>query len=161
MARTNRQELIFSHERKIGLRAARMTEKYLHAVIRQKLHIHNKGFPEEPILEATDVKHKMGEYRLLGLNLQGSKTAFILNFGFTGVREATTVYFNAPRYNIGKTQRKRHQWSLPAFNLFDDIYYKSGAVDYLVTELTKTRTEALQLQIDGMVLKFNSQNNGE
>jgi len=160
MANAN-QKLIYSHERKIGLRAARMTEKYLQAVIRQKLHIHNQGFPEDPILEAVNVKHKMGEYRLLGLNLQGSKTAFILNFGFTGIREATTVYFKAPRYKVGKTQRKRHQWNLPAFGIFDDIYYKSGAVDYLVTELTRTRTEDIQLQIDGLVLKFNSQNNGQ
>ncbi len=161
MAKTQQQALIYQHEKLIGLRAARMTEQYLHAVIRQRLHIHNKGLPEEPILEATDVKAKMGDYRLLGLNLMSSKTAFILNFGFTGVREATTVYFNASRYKVGKTQRKRHQWSLPAFNIFEDIYYKSGAVDYLVTELTKTRTEALQLQIDGLVLKFNSQNNGQ
>lgn len=161
MARTSRQTLIYEHERKIGLRAARMTEKYLHALIRQRLHIHNKGFPEEPIMEATNIKHKMGEYRLLGLNLQSSTTAYILNFGFTGIREATTVYYQAPRYKIGKTQRKRHQWSLPAFNIFEDIYFKSGAIDFLVTELTRTRTEALQLQIDGMVLKFNSQNNGQ
>lgn len=158
MAKTANQNLIYNFEKKIGKQAAAMVERHLHAIMRQYLHIHNDR--PDSVLKSTKVKPAMGEYKLLGLNLQGSKTAFILNFGFTGVREATTVYFSAPRYKVGKTQRKRHPWHLPAFDIFTGIYQDSGALDFLVAELTRTRTENLQIAIDGMVLRFNSRNNG-
>ncbi|MCT8340481.1 hypothetical protein MG296_10485 [Flavobacteriaceae bacterium TK19130] len=160
MARTAAQDKIFKQERLVGLRAARMVESYLHAVLKQKLDIHNQGMPEEPIMEATDVKRKMGEYRLLGLNLRSSKTGFILHHGFVGIREATTVYFSASRYNVEKTQRARHRFTMQPFNLFNDIYEKSGAVDYLVAELSKTRTKAVEIKLQNLAIQFNSEDNG-
>ena len=152
---------IKKQERAIGRKAAKMAEVYLLQVLKQKLHIRNEGFPEGTILEDTRVKPKIGDYRLLGLNLTSSKTGFILNYGFTGVREATTVYFTASRYKKSKTQRKRHHFNLPAKNIFEDIYTKSGAVDYLISELAKTRTQGAQIRLDNLILKINSDTDGK
>jgi len=162
MARTSEQDAIFKEERVIGRKAAKRAEDYLLQVIRAKLNIHNEGNPEDPILKSTKIKYKMGDYRLLGLNLTSSKTGFILNYGFTGVREATTVYLEAARYQKDKTQRKRHNFNLPAQNFFtDDVYGKSGAIDFLIAELSRTRTEATQLRLNDMVLKINSLPDGK
>ena len=156
MARSPEQDKIFKEERKIGRKAAKMAESYLMQVLNQKLNIRNEGFPEGPIMDDTRVKHKMGDYRLLGLNLTSSKTGFILNYGFVGVREATTVYLEHSRYQKTKTQRKRHNFNLPAKNIFENIYNESGAVDFLFSELSRTRTEGPQIRLDELVLKINS-----
>lgn len=113
MARSPEQDKIFKEERRIGLQAARKAERYLLAVIKQKLHIRNQGGEEGPILKVTKVRRKMGDYRLLGLDLTSSKVGFILNYGFVGVREATTVYLDDPRFHLKSTQRKRHRTNLP------------------------------------------------
>ena len=145
---------IKSIERKAGRKAAKMAEQYLLNVIKGKLNIRNEGFPEGPIMEDTTVKAVMGDFRLKGLNLQSSKAAFILNYGFTGVREATTVYYKASRYNISKTQRKAHNFHLPPQDIFADFYLKSGSIDFLVGELSKTRTGQLQHWLDHLAVKF-------
>ena len=160
MSRTAEQEQIFKQERTAGKKAAKMAQDYLLAVIKQRVHIRNIGNPDPPILKATKVKPAMGDYRLLGLNLSSSKTAFILNYGFTGIREATAVYFNDGRYNIGKTQRERHAVDMKERDFFSNIYDNSGAVDFLIAQLSQTRTAAYQLKLDGMVRTFNSQSNG-
>lgn len=160
MSRTPEQDVIFKEERRIGKKAAKMAENYLLQVLKQKLIIKNEGFPEGPILEDTTVKHKMGEFRLLGLNLSSSKTGFILNYGFVGIREATSVFLQASRYKKARTQRKRHSFNLPGKHFFeDDIYGKSGAIDLLLSELSKTRTAGAQIKLDGLVLKLNAQEN--
>lgn len=156
MKRTPEQEQIYREERRIGKEAAKMASRHLQQILKQKLNIHNIGFPEEPILEATDVKVAMGDYRFLGLNLMSSKTGFILHHGFVGVREATTVYLKASRYNKNKTQRKRHEFSLPAQKIFENFYFTSGAVDYLIQELTRTRQKALQYDVNNLAIKFSN-----
>lgn len=133
-----------------------MAQDYLLQLIRQKLH--TGSTPDDkiiPLLKATKVKSVMGEHRLLGLNLQSSKPGFILHYGFTGVREATKVFLRHSRYQKSSTQRKAHPFHLPEKNIFSEIYTRSGAVDFLIAELSQTRTEALQLSLDGLVLKLN------
>lgn len=152
------EAIIFNREKKAGKKAAKMTQQFLHAVIRQKVTIRNVGIPDQPILKATKIRSKMGEYRLLGLNLTSSKTAFILNFGFTGVREATAVYYQASRFNVDKSQRERHPVKLPERDFFSLIYEFSGAIDYLVAELSQTRKAAIQIKLNKLIITFNNQN---
>ena len=149
---------IKSQELQIGKKAAKMAQNYVLAVIRQKIHVRGIGGEKmKPILKATKVKHKMGQYKLLGLNLTTSKVGLILHHGFTGVRNATTVYYHASRFQKESASRGRSQVKMLPKNLFDDIYRKSGALDYLVAELSKTRTEALQIKLDTYVMKINQQ----
>lgn len=159
MGRTANQDKILKQERLAGKRAAKIAQAYLLQQLKQKLHIRNQGGDEGPLLEVTKVKAKIGKYRLLGLNLTSSKVGFVLNYGFVGVREATGVYLNAPRYNIGKTQRERHQVNLPERNILEEIYFNSGAADYLLDQLRNTRTEAIKFQVEGLVLQFNALRN--
>jgi hypothetical protein len=143
-------------ERVIGRKAAKMAQNYVHAVIRQKIHVRGKGSGKmKPILEATKVKSKMGDYRLMGLNFTTSKVGFILNYGFMGVRNATTVYYDAAKYIQSSASRSRSSVHLRPRDLFENIYVKSGALDYLVSALSETRTEALQVKMNNLVLKFN------
>ena len=152
-------ESIKAEERLIGLRAAKMVEAYMLAGIKQKLH---KGISvgAESLEDGSRVKHKMGDYRLLGLNITAPIHGFILHYGFVGVREATAVYLTAPRYIKTKTQRKSHQFNMPAKNIFEEIYNKSGVIPYLVEELATTRIAAVEIKINDMVLKFNRENDG-
>lgn len=154
------EEQIKSQERKVGRAAAKMAEAYLLQVIKGRLNIKNQGLPDGPILEETKVKMKMGQHRLLGLNLQSNKAGFILNYGFTGVRQATSVYYKASRYKISRSQRKSHQFNLPAHEIFEDFFEKSGAIDYLFSELSKTRGESFQLKLNRLTQTFNAKNNG-
>lgn len=162
MSKSQYQERIFQRERAIGQRAAKMTQGYLLQVIKQNLETRGLGGEKMlPLLKATKVKSMMGEYRLLGLNLNSSKVGFVLHYGFTGVREATKVYYNHSRFHIDSSQRKSHPFHLPEFAIFEDAYRRSGAVDYLIEELSKTRTEAIQFDLDAMVLTLNKISDGE
>ncbi|SDS11578.1 hypothetical protein SAMN04487764_1491 [Gillisia sp. Hel1_33_143] len=148
---------IKSKEKQIGRTAAKMAQAYLHSVLEQKLNLRGKGTNgKKPLLKSTRIKEKMGDYKLLGLNLQSTKTGYILNYGFTGQRSATSVYLKADRYEKTRTQRKRHSFNLPAREIFSDIYIKSGAVDYLTTELSKTRGQSVEVLLEQMIIKFNS-----
>jgi hypothetical protein len=151
------QKKIKSRERAIGKKAAKMAQDYVHSILRQKLHIRNKGgegFP--PIIEATKVKPKMGQHRLLGLNFTSSKVGFMLHFGFTGVREAGPVYLKAARYQQSQTVRQPHRANLKGQHFFEDIYSKSGALDYMINALGDTRTDAVMAKISGLLLKLNT-----
>jgi ribosomal protein L24E len=97
----------------------------------------------------------------LGLNLTSNKAGFIQHYGFMGVREATKVFLTHSRYNKSSTQRKRHPFKLKETGIFDNIYQESGAIDYLVNELSKTRTEALQVKLNELVLTLNKQTDGQ
>lgn len=152
---------IKKQERAIGRKAAKMVQQHVHQVIRQKLHVRGLGDEDmKPILEATKIKSKMGDYRLLGLNLSSNKAGFIQHYGFVGVREATKVYLTDSRYNKSSTQRKSHNFRLPEKKIFENIYQDSGAIDYLVAELSKTRTEALQIKLNDLILTLNTQLDG-
>ena len=150
---------IIAQETIIGQRAAKKVQTYLDSVISQKL---KKGTSKgaESLEKGTKVKFRMGEHRLLGLNLSGPVHGYILNYGFVGVREATSVYFSAPRYNLTKTQRSRHPFNLPAKEIFEEIYNKSGVIPFLVEELGKTRIAAVEIRINDMVLQFNKDQDG-
>lgn len=149
---------IKSQELQIGKKAAKMAQNYVLAVIRQKIHVRGIGGEKmKPILKATKVKAKMGDYRLLGLNFTSSKVGFILHYGFVGVRSATTVYYDAARYQKSSASRTRAQVKMPAKDFFENIYVKSGALDYLISALSETRTEALQIKLNNLVIKINQE----
>ena len=149
---------IRSTELQIGKKAAKMAQNYVLAIIRQKIHVRGIGGEKmKPILKATKVKAKMGDYRLLGLNFTSSKVGFILHYGFTGVRSATTVYYDAARYQKSSSSRTRAQVKMPAKDFFENIYVKSGALDYLISALSETRTEALQIKLNNLVIKINQE----
>lgn len=154
-------ENIKSREEAIGKKAAKMAQNYVHQVLRQNLNIRNKGGEKmKPILQATKVEKKMGDHRLLGLNFTSSKVGFILHYGFVGARIATTVYYNASRYKVDSATRARQDVNMPGKHLFEDIYTKSGALDYLFRELSQTRGDAFQIRLNNMIVKFNSEADG-
>ena len=157
------QKKIKLQERRFGRKAAEMAQDYVHTVIRQKVQIRGKGGKKEkPLLYSTRVNAKMGDYRLMGLNLTSSRIGFILHEGFIGVREATKVHFSNDRFKKSYTQRKRHHVNLPMEDFFSDMYKESGALDFLIEMLSETRTEAFQLKLNGMIYEFNKQSeNGE
>jgi len=149
---------IKSQELQIGKKAAKMAQNYVLAIIRQKIHVRGIGGEKmKPILKATKVKAKMGDYRLLGLNFTSNKVGFILHFGYVGVRNATTVYYDAARYQKSSSSRKRTTVTMPAKDIFPNIYVKSGALDYLVSELSETRTEAFKIKLENIVIKINKE----
>ena len=148
---------IKSKERAIGKQAAKMAEAYIHQVLRQKLNIHNQGDSKNlPILDATRVKAKMGQHRLLGLNFTSSKVGFMLHYGFNGVREGGAVYLHAARYQQGQTVKKPHHAQLKSYHLFEDIYTRSGALSYMIAALGDTRTDDVIAKLSGLLLKLNT-----
>lgn len=106
-------------------------------------------------MKATKVRSIMGDYRLQGLNLNSSKIGFILHYGFVGIKDATTVFNQASK---GAHKRKAHSVNMPERLLFEDIYAESGAIDYLVNELSKTRTDIIKVDMQRLVLQINKQN---
>ena len=163
MARSNEQQKIYNKERYIGRKAAKMAQDYVLQLLKQKMHIRNQGDPEhniKPLLDATKVKAKMGDYRLLGLNFTSSKIGFIQHYGFVGTRGASTVILEAQRYHKNATQRKASQINLPSQNFYDKIYQKSGALDYLVKALADTRLDAIKATVNSLVVQLNTQDNG-
>ncbi|MBT0607660.1 hypothetical protein [Aequorivita echinoideorum] len=154
------EKSIREQERRIGLKASRKVEAYLRTVIDQKLK-RGKTTEEKSLHDTAKVKHKMGEYRLLGLNLSSPVHGYIQNYGFVGVREATSVYYKASRYNISRSQRKAHPFNLPERKIFEEIYDKSGVIPFLVEQLANTRTQAVEIVINDMILQFNREQNGK
>lgn len=163
MARNPEQQKIYNKERYIGRKAAKMAQDYVLQLLKQQLHIRNQGDPKKnikPILEATKVRAKMGNYRLLGLNFTSSKIGFILHYGHVGTRGASTVILEAQRYHKNATQRKATQVDLPAKEFYNNIYAKSGALDYLVKALAETRIDAIKATVNSLVVQLNTQENG-
>lgn len=157
---TTEQTQIFNKERNAGRKSAKMVETYILALMRQRLTIHNKGGEEfNALLKSTTVRAKMGEYRLLGLNFKTTKAGYVNHFGFHGVRAATTVLLSASRYNKTATKRKSHKVNLPAKNYFNDMYTKSGALDYMMKVLGETRTAALEIKISQLTYSLNKEDN--
>lgn len=149
---------IFNQEKAIGKRAAQMAQNYAHQVLKQKLTIHNRGSKGViPILQATKIKEKMGKHRLLGLNFTSSKVGFMLHYGFAGVREGANVHLKASRYQASGAVRAPHQAKLKSYHLFEDLYKKSGALDYLIDSLGATRTEAIMAKMQNLMLQLNTQ----
>lgn len=150
-------------ERRIGRQAAKMAQQYVLGLIRERLNtgesIHSKKI--KPLLKATKVKAKMGQYRLLGLNFTSNRAGFIQHYGFSGVRAATTVMLRASRYNKTATQREASHVDLPAQDFFKEIYTKSGALDYLLQNLQETRTEAVMEKLQGLVSNLNKKEHGQ
>jgi len=148
---------IKSKERAIGKQAAKMAETYIHQVLKQKLDIRNQGDAKnKPLLDATKVKAKMGTHRLLGLNFTSSKVGFMLHYGFTGVREGGEVYLKAARYQQNATVKKPHQATLKSYRIFDDIYTRSGALNYMISALGHTRTDDVIAKLSGLLLQLNT-----
>lgn len=158
MARNAEQQKIHRAERLAGRKAAKMTEEYILSLMRQRLNIgDHEGEERSDLMKKTKVRAKMGQYRLLGLNFTSNKVGFINHFGFTGIRSATTVLLRAARYNQTATKRKSHSFHLPAQDYLDNIYEKSGAIDFLLKALAETRTNAVKHAINGIVYSLNLQ----
>lgn len=139
-----------------------MAKNHVHQILRQKLNIRNQGDDEnKPILEATKVQAKMGKHRLLGLNFKTSQVGFILDRGFVGVRDGSTILLQASRYNKSSTTRKSHDVNMPAKDLFVDIYKQSGALEFLLKTLRQTRTDFIKVQLSDLVLELNKEGNGK
>lgn len=149
-------------EQRIGRKAAKVVESYVKSKIRQKLTIRNKGGVDAndkeilPILEATKVKAKTGTHRLLGLNLTSNHYAFKNHFGFVGQRTEHLVELSNKTVFI----RHSHPFKLKSTAIFDDIYFKSGALKILADGLSETRTSAVSAHIKGVVIELNKQDNG-
>jgi len=155
---------LYSKERYIGRKAAKLAEDYVLRQIKLELTIRNKGdaFKKiKPLMEATKVRAKMGDYRLLGLNFTSSKIGFIQHFGFTGVRDGGTILLKASRYNQSATQRESHDVTLKSKSMFNNIYIQSGAADYLLQELGQIRTEDIKIKLTNLVLQLNTKDGKE
>ena len=149
---------LYNKERNIGRKAASMAEEYVKRQIRMELTIRNKGDALQkikPLMEATKVRAKMGEYRLLGLNFTSSKVGFIQHFGFSGVRDGSTILLRAQRYNESATKRDSHKFKLKSKSFFNNIYVQSGAADYLLQELSKIRAEDVKIKVTNLILELN------
>ena len=152
---------IYNKEKAVGQKAAKMAEDYVLRQIKMELTIRNKGDAMrkiKPLMEATKVRAKMGKNRLLGLNFASSKIGYIHQFGFNGVREGSTILLSASRYNQNSTQRQSHDFKIERTGMFNSIYDKSGAAEYLINELAQIRTEAVKVKIQGLLLEINSEN---
>ena len=149
-------QIILNKERELGKAAAAKAKAYLVATIKQKLTIRGVGMPDEPILEGVDIKSIIGDYRLLGLNLQAPRHAFIQHYGFTGIRNATKVFYEASRYKAQSAQRSSTTVKLAATNLFEEMYERSGALDFLLDGLAETRTQDVINKIERLALRFNN-----
>lgn len=161
MARNAEQQKIFNKERYIGRKAAKMAQDYVLQLLKQKLHIRNQGDPKndiKPILEATKVKAKMGDYRLLGLDFSSSKVGFIQHFGFKGIRQGGQIYLEAARYHKKGTERDAHSLDIQSKEFFNEIYEKSGAIDYLINALGETRIEGEIIKIRQLLSKLQIDN---
>ena len=112
-------------------------------------------------MEATKVRAKMGEYRLQGLNFTSSKIGFIQHYGFSGVRDGSTILLAASRYNESATQRDSHNVDLKGKELFNNIYVQSGAAKYLLDELSQLRAEDVKIKLSSLVLELNRPNGKE
>jgi len=148
---------IFLKEKALGEQAAKMTQNYLQAIMQQRMSVQGNGKPKDNPLKATKVIAKMGDYRLLGLNFKTNKVAMIQNYGFTGVRQGGEVYYKNARYNINRSSRNAASVNLPALQLFDDFYQKSGAAAFLLNGLKETRSQALINSLSNRILKLNQE----
>lgn len=161
MALTPEEKKIRSKEAKIGREAAQMATLHMQSRIHQKFKVKNKGGlfndkPIKPMLEASKVKPKMGEYVLLGLDATSNKYAFMHHYGFKEKRGAASLFLRHPRWRINGFNRKPHFLKMPERSIFDKLYQKSGAEDFLIKELTKTRGESFTSKFEALINKFRS-----
>lgn len=160
MSLSAQQKAIRLKEQRIGRKAAKAVEAYVKTKLRTTLNIRNKGGVDEygrkipPILEATKVKAKTGQYYLLGLNLTSNKYGFIQHFGVAGTRAKHIVLLK----NNTSFIRPSHPFNLKEKKLFDNIYEKSGALNILADGLAETRTKVVKAIIQDTVVTLNNQN---
>ena len=146
---TQEKRKILIQEKVIGRKASKLVNTYLKEKIRQRLQTNNRTNQYQsakktaPILKATKSNPAVGKHRLLGLNLKSNQYAFIQHFGANTTRHAHLV----TQKNGTTFQRKAHPFLLPKTSIFKDMYQKSGAIQYLEKELSKTRIEATIIQL--------------
>lgn len=155
------QKEIIERERQIGRQAQKMTNDYLQGLLQSKFRTgQRKDYAKiRSILKATRVSSRMGQHRLLGLNFTSSKQGFMQHYGFTGIRAGTVVMLKASRYHEAATNRRSSEMNLKPQNLFEDIYQKSGAAEYLLKALEETRTDAVMLQLQNMIMRIDKDTN--
>jgi hypothetical protein len=153
------QKEIRLQERRIGQKAAKAVEVFVHRKIGRTLTIRNKGGVDEngrvmkPIIDATKVRAKTGTHRLLGLNLTSNKYGFIQHYGASTTRIEHTVLLS----NDTSFIRRSHPFQLKSKDIFENIYQESGALEILSEGLSETRTKAVKIYIRGIVVELNKQ----
>ncbi|CAL2105479.1 conserved hypothetical protein [Tenacibaculum sp. 190524A02b] len=162
MSLSGNNKKIIKEERRIGRHAAEIVEDYVRHKIARHLNIWDQGGVDElgrpvlPILEATKVKAKTGEHRLLGLNLTSNHYGFIHHHGVQTQRDKHIVLLQ----NYTSFIRHTHPFKQKATGIFDNIYEESGALKILANGLVKTRGDAVKAQIKGVVVQLNKQDHG-
>lgn len=161
----NESSNIKQEEEAIAAKAAAAATAYVHNQMKASgVNIRNKGtkkkgkgknskFESLPILEATKIIPEMGDHRLLGFKFMSNRVGFVHHFG---VVSDNTRYLQT----VSKTGTvfKKSRGGLQSQSYFDNIYEKSGALKILEEGLSKTRTRAITLQLQNMILKIEKQN---
>jgi hypothetical protein len=149
---------ITAREKQIGKAAAKMAHNYVQGLIAQKLTVRGKGIKgKNPLAKSTRLVSKMGQNRLLGIDFKTTKVGYVQHFGFTGTRYAGSVELKDERYKKSYTSRKPHSVKLKPQDIFKDIYTKSGAFDYLMKNLSETRSEAIIQRLTKLSLRINKE----
>jgi|GEM_PF-2465661 len=155
---------IRQEEEKIAFQASIAATAYVYKQIKSSgIKMRGKGSPKKsgkknsderlPLLEATYIKPEMGDHRLLGLKFMSNRVGFVHHFGVVADNSRYLQTFS----KTGKVYRKS-RGGLQSQSYFDDVYEKSGALKILEEGLSKTRTRAITLQLQNMILKIEKQN---
>ncbi|TSE02435.1 hypothetical protein [Aquimarina algiphila] len=153
------QKTIRDKEAKIGAHAARLATRYLHKNINRAFDVKNRGGVFQgkkikPMLRASKVRPKLGEYVLLGLDTTSNKYAFIHHYGFKGKRDGSFVRFSNSRFSKEFTNRDAHILNVRDRSIFKDVYKSSGALTYLAEHLAETRSESFQAKFNNLIVKL-------
>ncbi|TSE02924.1 hypothetical protein [Aquimarina algiphila] len=151
------QKIIRQKEAKIGAHAARLATRYLHKNINRAFDVKNRGGVFQgkkikPMLRASKVRPKLGEYVLLGLDTTSNKYAFMHHYGFEGKRDGSFVRFSHNRFSKEFTNRESHILNVRDRSIFKDVYKSSGAITYLAKHLAETRTESFQAKFNNLIV---------
>lgn len=102
-----------------------------------------------PVVDATYIRPDMGTYRLLGFTFISNRVGFVHHFGVTAANSA-----HLRTSKNGKTFKYKTS-GLDSQSFFDEIYQKSGAFNMLEQGLAITRTQAISVALQNLVLKIN------
>lgn len=160
MALTARLKAIREKEAKIGRQASRLATRHLHKNINRAFDVKNRGGifqgkKVRPMLKATRVRHKMGDFVLLGLDATSNKYAFMHHYGFKGIRDGTIVRFSHNRFKSEFTNRKTHILDVRDRSIFKNLYRDSGVLEYLSKHLRETRTESFQEKFNNLIITLS------
>ncbi|KZS41919.1 hypothetical protein AWE51_00285 [Aquimarina aggregata] len=161
MAHSVQQKIIREKEAKIGRQASRLATRHLQKNINRAFDVKNRGgiFQGKkirPMLKATKVRPKMGDFVLLGLDATSNKYAFMHHYGFKGNRDGGLVRFSHNRFKSEFTNRKTHILDVRDRSIFKNLYKDSGVLDYLSKHLVHTRSASFQEKFNNLIITLSS-----